>query len=42
MKKLKNKKMKKFRNGKMKKFSYRLGLQVGFPDFLISKFLNFA
>ena len=33
MKKLKNKKMKKFRNGKMKKFSYRLGLQVVFPDF---------
>lgn len=34
--------MKKLKNKKMKKFSYRLALQVGFPDFLISKFLNFA
>jgi hypothetical protein len=34
--------MKKFRNGKMKKFSYRLELQVGLPDFLISQFLHFA
>ena len=42
MKKLKNKKIQKFRNGKMKKFSNSLGLQVGFPDFLISKFLTFA
>ena len=42
MEKLGNKKIQKFRNGKMKKFSSRLALQVGFPNFLISKFLNFA
>ena len=42
MEKLGNKKIKKFRNGKMKKFSYSFAILVGFPDFLISKFPNFA
>ena len=40
MEKLGNEETKK--NKKMKKFSYRLALQVGFPDFLISQFLNFS
>ena len=42
MEKLGNKKIQKFRNGKMKKFNYSFAIQVGFPDFLISNFLNFG
>jgi len=34
--------MEKLGNKKMKKFSFSLAMQFNFPDFLISKFLNFA
>jgi len=34
--------MKKLKNKKMKKISFSFAPQVGFPDFLISQFLNFA